>query len=492
MSRVVWLVLLLLSACSYGPDEAQLQQDVAQRLSEALAPDIVGVGALERRGTQRDLSAPAGEKRRIIYFDAQLRLARDYDFGAWDSPGVAGVISALGTGPKGLTGIVNGGNKSGDVIEAHGTAIYKLEGERWQPVAPKGFRDAVAPAYATGGPTSAPEGFIAAMRDVMADASPDMSETTRAVVAEELQSAYTAAQARLARIQHGYAVAAGPRGGQYLRLAQALSNPAMHVVSLLTAGGEENLRLVREGRASLGFVQGDSALAAYAGKEPYAREAPHTSMHAIGSLYPEPVHVLVRADSDIATMAQLTKRRVGVGVSGAASRTTALDVLQAHGLSANDFVAVESPLNEALVALSRKEIDALIQVIGFPADNIRSAMAVVPLRLLPLDAQAIHTLAADNPARFPLTLPPGTYPRQSGPVPTIGTAAVMIVSDALTDTEVAQFTRLLYAGGEDLVARGSAQGAKLSAANARMGLAIPMHTAAAKALEELQAATKGR
>src|SRR5690606_37166285 len=98
----------------------------------------------------------------------------NYDFGAWDSPGVAGVISALGTGPKGLSGIVSGGNQAGDVIRAHGTVIYKQEEDgRWTAVAPEGFRNVVAPAFASGAPRHAPEVLLDAMRNVIATAPPE-------------------------------------------------------------------------------------------------------------------------------------------------------------------------------------------------------------------------------------------------------------------------------------------------------------------------------
>ena len=53
---------------------------------------------------------------------------------------MAGLVSALGAGPKGIVGITSGGNKAGDVIRAHGTALYKREGDTWVSVATGGYR----------------------------------------------------------------------------------------------------------------------------------------------------------------------------------------------------------------------------------------------------------------------------------------------------------------------------------------------------------------
>jgi len=56
---------------------------------------------------------PAGETRRIVYYDAIFRVQKDTDFGAWDAPGMAALVSALGAGPKGVSGVQSVGVSSG-------------------------------------------------------------------------------------------------------------------------------------------------------------------------------------------------------------------------------------------------------------------------------------------------------------------------------------------------------------------------------------------
>jgi len=487
MRRLLALALLsLLAACSRGPQTQALQQDVATRLAAAMPADTLVLDALSRRGSQADSKAPGGEERRIVYFDADLKLAKDYDFGGWDSPGVAGVVSALGTGPKGLVGVVGGGNKAGDVIKAHGSATYKREGDSWLLVAPPGHRVVAAPDYASGAPRPAPEKMLEAMRNVIASAPPETSAATREVILQELEGAHAAIRARLARSSQGYAIAAGANGGQYLRFVQSLDGPGHKVVALVTAGGEENLRLVRDGRAPMGLAQGDSALLAFQGKGAFSKEGPYTALRAIGSLYPEAVHVVVRADGPLRAMADLAGKRVSIGVPGSASRSTALAVLQAHGLEPGKLAkAVELPLNEALTALQARQIDAVVQIIGVPSDSLRDAGVAMPLRLLPLDGAAVQALAKGSPAFFPYALPKGSYPTQENEVRTAGVAAILLAGAELTDAEVGAITRFIYQSGKDLPARGSAQGAQVAAANARLGLAVPLHPSAAQVLDTL-------
>lgn len=483
------LLLLLLGGCGRVADEAQLRRDVEARLAQALPPGTLALLTLERRGSQTDSKAPAGQSRRIVYYDVELRLARDFDFGAWDAPGVAGLVSALGCGPKGIGGISSGGNKAGDLLHAHGTALYQRDGEAWVALAPAGYQPATVPNYASDAPQGRAAKILEAMRKVIDAVPKDGAPAQALVIEEELAAAQAAIRARLARAADGYAIAAGPEHGQYLRFAQALSDSkSLRMVPLVTRGGEENLRLLRAGKVPLALAQGDAALAAYEGRDAFQADGPYASLRAIGSLYPEPVHVLVRSDQRIAGIADLKRRRVAIGLPGSASRTAALRVLQAHGLAIGDIEPVELSLGEALTALRRQDVAAVIQLIGVPADSIRDALAEVPLRLLPLSPRAIEALVGAKAGLFASSIAAGTYARQTEAVPTVATAALLLVGGDLSETEIGTLTRLVFAKGRDFAAHGSAQGPQVGLGTARQDLPIPQHAAAAKALDALLSA----
>ena len=483
--RWLWVLTLVLAGCSAGPDAQALRRDVEARLAQALPGEVLVLQELQRRGSPSDQKAPVGETRRVVYFDASFRVQKDTDFGAWDAPGMAGLVSALGAGPKGVSGVQSGGNKAGDIVRVHGTAVYKREGEQWTAVAGAGFRPKEAPTYATNAATG-PAAVLEAMRKVVDAVSKEASQSQMVIVEEELNAAQTAIRARLARANAGYAIAAGPEQGQYHRLARALPEPGgPRMQALVTVGGEQNLELLREGKVQVALAQADSALAAYEGTGPFEARGPAPALRAIGSLYPEAVHVVARADSPLASVASLRGRTIAVGVPGSASRTTVLRVLEAHGLGARDVRVRELGLADALVALTRKEVDAVLQVIGIPADSVREAMTEVPLKLLPLSERAIAQLARGRTGLFAFGIPSGSYPGQAQQVPTVATAAVMLVAADLSDAEVGALTAFVFRQGRDFASRGSAQGPQISVATARQGLTVPLHTAAARVLSPL-------
>ena len=483
---LLMVLLAALAGCGSGPPADALRKDAEARLAQALPSGTVTMIEFERRGSQSDTKAPSDETRRIIYFDAALKLDRDFDFGAWDSPGVAGLVSTFGTGPKGITGLASGGNKAGDLIRAHGTALYKRDANGWTAVVSGGYAPAAIPSLASAGNTDGIPGLLESMRKVLEAIPPDIPPVQKAVIEQELKAARVAVQAAVARASEGYALAAGPEHGQYYRFARALSNPeGTHVVALVTRGGEENLRLLRDGKVSMALSQADAALAAYEGKGHFAGDGPHATLRAIGSLYPEPVHVIVRDDSPIKGAADLAGRSIAVGPEGSASRASAIRVLEAHGLQAKTLRLLDLPLNESLVGLQQKQVDAVIQVIGAPADSVRSALAEVSLRLVPLSQSAVQTLVASNAGYVAYTIPRGAYSTQAQDVPTVATAALLLVGSGLTESEVGSITRYVYGKGQDFAARGSAQGTQVAAASARLGLSIPLHIAAARVLDSL-------
>ncbi|HUG57535.1 MAG TPA: TAXI family TRAP transporter solute-binding subunit [Candidimonas sp.] len=477
------LFISLLTACSLGPDADTLRAGVSERLEQALPDGVIKIASLNRVGSQADTKAPAGETRRIVYFDTEITLVKDMDFGAWNAPGIAGFISALGAGPKGVEGIVSGGNKAGDVIRAHGTARYRLDGKQWVAVVPAGYQPPIAPAVVTGA-AQGTGAMLAALRKVV-DAFPrDASPAQHAAIEEELAVAQASIRARLARVSDGYAIAAGAEHGQYLRMARALFNdPKTRAVPLITRGGEENLQLLRAGKVALALAQGDAALDAYNGTGAFQGQGPHVVLRAIASLYPEPVHVLVSADSKLASIGDLRGKRVAIGEAGSASRTTAVRVLEAHGLELKDFVAQELSLNVALLALQKKETDAVLQVIGTPADSVRDSLMDMPLRILPMAKGAVSKLTDSKAGYFPYTIAKGTYPGQGQDVQSIATAALLLTDTAFSDAEISALTRRIFGKGHDYSALGSAQGAQISVATSRLGLSVPMHAAAAKILE---------
>jgi TRAP transporter TAXI family solute receptor len=482
------LALLALTSCERAPGSDQLSADIAQRLKQAFG-DTMAIADVRRRGAAKDVAAPENSERRIVYFDLSLDVRRDLDLGSWDTPGAASLVSMLGAGPKGIYGVKSDGNKAGDVIRAHGSAIYRYDNGRWQIVTSAGFTPPPAPVTDNQAPPPVAETLLAALQTTIRSLPAGTSPRTNNVIEDELSRAVNNIRARLAHEQQGYAIAAGPEQGQYLRLVRALVQRApdrrIRFTPLVTAGSTENLRLLRDGSVLLALTQGDIAALARAGEGPFADVGPQANLRALGSLYLEPLHIIVQADSPIRNVAQLKGRKINVGPIGSGTRVTALRVLAEHGIvPARGDELFDLTLTPALAALRDRRIDAVIEVIGVPANEIRTAFATLPLRFIPLDERIIAALTRANEAYVAAPIPAEAYEGVKEAVPSIGVAAILATTTELTAAEGFSATRFVYSV-PDLVAGGSPQGAQVRARTAQTGLTIPLHEGAARALAEL-------
>lgn len=486
------LVLAVLAACGGQPEADQLRSDVDQQLAQVYGQDAFEIVELNRLGSAVDSSAPAGETRRVVYYDIELKARKDIELGGWDQPSVASMVTVLGAGPQSITGVLSGGNRAGDIFQAHASAIYRQDDQgRWQLVAPAGVTPSRAPSFETGAPPPVAQRLLKTLDDITSSVARDGSSTAQRIVQQELQRSVARINGRLTRMQQGYPFAAGADGGEYLAFARALAavdrNDPFRLVPLVTSGGRENIDLLRQGDAVLAIAQADTARMAYEGQGPFTAQGAFPALRALGSLYPELVHIIVPAESDIESVGQLRGKRIALGPEGSAVRTTLLAVLQAHGLEAGDGYQVDdAPFADALLRLRRGEVDAVVHVIGVPSTALRDAYSRAPFRVLPLDPAAVERLTAPGSVLLGLSMAAGSYPGQAVAVPTVGMAALLLSTTELTRGEAVGVVDAVYRHGRDILARGSAQAAQVSVANARRGVSVPVHDGAEEALVALE------
>jgi len=253
-----------------------------------------------------------------------------------------------------------------------------------------------------------------------------------------------------------------------------------HVLAVETEGSIENARLLGRGQADYGLVQSDVAWLAASGAGPFAVDGPQTQLVALASLYPEVVHIVVSAKSDIRRVEDLRGKRVDLGTAQSGTRLNAVAVLEAHRMTGKDLAEVRGDGPQAsLHTLRAGRIDAFFTTIGAPARELQRLAAVFPIRLLPISTATAARLIADQPGLVRLSVPANTYPGQTEAVASVATTALLVTS-VETPADEARALLTLTFENTDYLAAGSAQGVKISKANGLRGIAIPLHPVAAE------------
>ncbi|MCM2312794.1 MAG: TAXI family TRAP transporter solute-binding subunit [Steroidobacteraceae bacterium] len=482
MRFVALLFLALLAGCARGPDEDVLASDVQARLDGVFGAPVAQVATLRRQGSAPYRAAADGSRQVIVYFNAVLRFTAAYDPSDWESLSPELIASALGATDQGIFGLGPGRHEAGAEFRSHGSLVYRKVDAGWVVSDERLPGPGAANAAATSGTPQADELVQRLSQLVMQ--SPATRGADREIITEEIDRALRNINLRLEREHEGVAVAAGPQGGEYWRFLTSILHglpPQAGVRIVATEGSVANAFLIESHKARVGVMQSDVAAAAVTGQGIFAETGPMSHLRATASLFPEPVHVVVAANSGIASLADLAGRRVALGSPASGSRHTALRMLSQAGVDAAGLAYVFSgDPTDALGMLVAGELDAVIEVVAAPWQQLRAVAQDAPLRLVPLGREESARISEAVPGLVPLGIPARTYPGQTEVVPTVAATALLVAHSDVADATVEAMLALLYATAAE---RGGVLAARLSRERARTGITIPVHGGATRFFE---------
>jgi TRAP transporter TAXI family solute receptor len=478
---------LTTTACARGPDETALRAEVQGKLDQRFKPGLFGVVGFRRQGSA-PLPASEGGNRLAVYFNATLTLTQGYDFGDWQGLSPGTLAHVLGATEKGLFGIKAGDSRPGEVIKVYGSSTYEWAGDRWRSVDTTSSGVATAAEPGNAAPPSQSRLLINRLAALVDVPPPGPKPEDEQVISEELDRALRAIATRRERRAHAYVFASGPEDGEYHPIGESLVvrvtklGEKIKVRNLATQGSVENVRLIAAGRADYALVQSNVAATAFAGEAPFAQDRAVTSLRALGSLFPEPLHLVVSAASPIRAVPDLRGKRVALGPRDSGTRADALAALATHRLTVNDLAnASDEPLEAAAAGLRAGRLDAFFATVGAPTRALQRLAVDHPIRLVSLNVDAVERLVTQNAGLIRFMVPAKTYPGQSEDVTTIAATAVLVTRSDVPDGEADLVLRLVFEN-PDYLATGSTHGTKISRRSGLRGITVPVHPAASRYL----------
>lgn len=236
-------------------------------------------------------------------------------------------------------------------------------------------------------------------------------------------------------------------GGNYNSLGKALSQTLqkdpykINVEVKTTAGSAANIRLLSQDYLELAIAQSDVIDEMYAGTLDTQAMKGYS---AIASLYPEPVQIVVRADSGIASVSDLAGKKVSVGEADSGTQKNAAQILQAYGLTSNMLTVQNMTYAEASKALGDGSIDAMFCTAGAPAQVITDLSGTTPVSLVPIEGQKSDLLTGAYGFYAKAVIPAGTYIGQDSDVTTLAVMSVLLASDKTPADKIYTITGALF------------------------------------------------
>lgn len=286
-------------------------------------------------------------------------------------------------------------------------------------------------------------------------------------------------------------IATGGTGGVYYPmgggLAEVINNhvEGYNATAEVTGASVENMGLIATGDADLAIALADTVQQAYSGTGRFeGQQLP--MIRAVGSLYANMVQIVTIADSGIETIDDLKGKRVSVGAPGSGTEVNARTLLEANGISFDDFDAQRLNFNETGDALNNGDIDAGFWSVGAPTSSILNLATTNDIRIIGLSDEQVAAADAADPTFAPLKLGGGTYQGVDDDISTVGVPNVLVVSSEMDDDTVYMITKAMYENIADMQAVHPAAN-ETTVEFSMNATPVPLHPGALRYYEEIGA-----
>ncbi len=275
-----------------------------------------------------------------------------------------------------------------------------------------------------------------------------------------------------------------PPGSRDCELGGSCGVPGLIAAAVSTQGSVQNVTDVANGTLDLALTQADVAYAAYFGKGIFAGEKRLGNLRAVANLFPEAVHLVVRRDAGIESVADLKGKRVSLGEKESGTLVIAEIVLNAFDLGKDDVIAFYEKLGKASDMLAEGELDGYFMVGGYPINAVAHTADTTDIDLVSIMGKQATQIRDSHPFLGADVIPEGTYTGVGGTV-TLSVGAQLVIPEA-TDVELAYgITRALWhPNNRKILDSGPPNGKQIELHKALDGVAIPLHPGAARFYEE--------
>ncbi|MEA1081640.1 TAXI family TRAP transporter solute-binding subunit [Marinobacter qingdaonensis] len=318
-----------------------------------------------------------------------------------------------------------------------------------------------------------------------------LSRTAKGVVAAAAVSFSSGLQA-----EGNYVMGTATTGGTYYPVGVAISTLVkvklepqtnISVSAISSAGSGENLKLMDEGQIQFGILQGLYGAYAWNGTGPVPKA--YKNLRSVSMLWQNVEHFVVRnsvVDSGtISDMTNLYGESFSIGARNSGTEGSGRFILGKVGVDLEQVDIAYLGYGPSADAMQNGNIDGMNIPAGVPASAVTRAYANLGDDITTLDftAEQLAKVNSDFELWTPYTIPAGTYPNQDKDINTIAQPNIMAARADVSEEDVYQITKTIYANLPFLNNIHPATKA-MALEKAIAGLPMPLHPGAARFYRE--------
>jgi uncharacterized protein len=297
-----------------------------------------------------------------------------------------------------------------------------------------------------------------------------------------------------------YILATASTGGTYYPVGVALATlvkvklqpkQKIGMAAISSAGSGENVRLLREGEAQFGIMQGLYGYYAATGTGPLSEVGPQENLRSVTMLWQNVEQFIV--DSGVAStgtmsdMVALTGENMAMGKQNSGTIGSNAALLAGLGVDiSTDYSLVYGGYGPSAEALQNGQVEGVGIPAGVPTGAISQLFAAAGDDVTMLNFTDAQMQAADGGRGLwtPFTIAAGTYPGQDADINTIAQPNFLATSADVSEENVYLITKTIYENLAFLQAIHPATKAMMIE-RAIAGLPLPLHPGAARYYAEV-------
>jgi hypothetical protein len=280
-------------------------------------------------------------------------------------------------------------------------------------------------------------------------------------------------------------VISNPPGSRPCERGGSCGVPGLIASAVATQGSVQNVEELALGRLDSALIQADIAFWAHRGSGIYEGKPPVASLRAVGALFPEMLHIIVRRDSGIVNVHGLRGKRIAVGEQGSGTLIHTRFVLEQHGFGIEELQPSYLAPGPATDAMRDGSLDGMFFVAGPPAGAVADLAAKIDIALVPVEGAMAAALRQRYPFFSAARFYDGTY-RGVPDTPTVSVMTQWIVSGRLDPELVYGITRALWhPQSRDAIAKGHPLGRLIALETAVDAAVVPLHPGAERYYREI-------
>lgn len=249
------------------------------------------------------------------------------------------------------------------------------------------------------------------------------------------------------------ALGGGVSGGTFAILGAAMATVLSNNVENLsvtcegTSGSVEACKLVGAGDLAFALSASDAFYTATVGAGSF-EGTPVDGLRIVVGGYDAPFHVIVRADSDIQSMADLKGKRITASAGNTIQNQLPF-IMEAYGYAPEDYTAVPLSQSEGADALKDGNVDCIIQTTGIGSSAYMDLTTSVECRFLSLDQDKVDAIHAKLPYVTQAVIPAGSYKGQDEEILSCTTTNFLITSADVSEEMVYAVAKALDVHNEE-------------------------------------------